>query len=190
VAAAARPGAVGNQRRASLPRATIPMNAAANSPHSSTASGTAKLALAAVLLGLVLAGFLLFCIQAGQEGISHTLRTWKITLFGGSEHSSLPIAPEQPHKRPALATPTAPRIPIQGTRPTERSVSPTGTPAKVAAALRSTLQQYTPDPTRTSTVTLTTGGAIRQSSSGSSTTLDGIPVEVSSRPSAASVAPR
>jgi len=142
-------------------------------------NSTLRLALGAISLCLMLALFLLFCIQAGRDGMQSTFRAWKITLFSAPYRESVRSVPVAEPTRAAPARPTAARVPREATRTSlPDSVPETASePAKVAAALRASLRDYKPDASRTASVTLTTGGTVQTKTSGAPTTLDGVPVE-------------
>jgi hypothetical protein len=138
-----------------------------------------RLALTAIALVMMLAVFLMICIQAGRDGMHSTLRYWQATLFsspyhGGGTREALPqpqasVAPSPQTGASRASTPARTRA--------ADGVAPSGSePARVAAALRASLRDYKSDSKRTTTVTLTTGGSIQQKTAGSSTTLDGIPI--------------
>jgi len=145
---------------------------------------TLRLALTSLLLVVLLALFLLFCIQAGRDGVPSTLRAWKIALIGSPYRDYVPA-------KPATATPTdRARVSVhppvaQATRPpapapTAAATTQGSEPGKVAAALRASLAQYRAEPGRTSTVTLTTAGAVKTQGATTATALDGIPTEPAS----------
>jgi hypothetical protein len=140
---------------------------------------TVRLVLTAFALVIVLAAFLMFCIQAGRNGTGSTLRYWKATMFSTPYRSggfSRPSGQSQPSS-PGLPPQTG-RASAASVRPrAANGVPPSGSEAaKVAAALRASLRDYKPDAKRTSTVTLSTSGSIQAQSAGPSTTLDGIPM--------------
>ncbi len=160
-----------------------------SAPPAMGTDGTQRLAISALLLMLMLAGFLFFCIQAGQDGAQNVLRKWQWTLFGSFEHHDAVVPAVAPAVAP-VATPTRPE-PAQkhaasvapapvAKSPPQPAASASGRadePAKVAAALRSALQIYKSDAHQTSTVTLTTGGAIQSRSASAPTALDGVPIQ-------------